>query len=129
KNLYSEIGHSLPEIETTVRLGSPIARPGMIMCIGLNFSDHAAESGMPLPQEPILFMKATNTLSGPNDDVAIPPKSIKTDWEVELGVVINKDCYQLKNEVEGENHIAGYTLVHDVSEREFQIERGGQWVK
>lgn len=129
KNLYAEIGNTLPQIDTTVRLGSSIARPGMIMCIGLNFSDHAAESGMPLPEEPILFMKATNTLSGPNDTIEIPPKSIKTDWEVELGVVINKDCYQLKNETEGEKHIAGYTLVHDVSEREFQIERGGQWVK
>jgi 2-keto-4-pentenoate hydratase/2-oxohepta-3-ene-1,7-dioic acid hydratase in catechol pathway len=129
KKMFSEIGDTLPEVESSIRIGSPIARPGMIMCIGLNFSDHAVEAGLPLPQEPILFMKATNTLSGPNDDIAIPPKSIKTDWEVELGIVINKDCYQLKNENEGEDHIAGYTLVHDVSEREFQIERGGQWVK
>ncbi len=129
KKLYNEIGETLPEVESLIRIGSPIARPGMIMCIGLNYSDHAAEAGMPIPEEPILFMKATNTLSGPNDDVAIPPKSTKTDWEVELGIVINKDCYQLKNEAEGEAQIAGYTLVHDVSEREFQIERGGQWVK
>lgn len=129
KNIVSEIEEKLPEIEDSVRIGSPIARPGMIMCIGLNFSDHAAESGLPLPEEPILFMKATNTLGGPYDDIVIPPKSTKTDWEVELGIVINKDCYQLKNETEGEAHIAGYTLVHDVSEREFQIERGGQWVK
>lgn len=129
KNIVSEIEEKLPEIKASVRIGSPIARPGMIMCIGLNFSDHAAESGLPLPEEPILFMKATNTLGGPYDDIAIPPKSTKTDWEVELGIVINKDCYQLKNETEGDAHIAGYTLVHDVSEREFQIERGGQWVK
>ncbi|MEO6818882.1 MAG: fumarylacetoacetate hydrolase family protein [Ginsengibacter sp.] len=129
KKLYSETGEKLPEVNSSIRLGSPVARPGMIMCIGLNFSDHAAESGMPLPTEPILFMKATNTLSGPNDDVSIPPNSKKTDWEVELGIVIGKDCYQLKNDADGEDHIAGYTLVHDVSEREFQIERGGQWVK
>jgi 2-keto-4-pentenoate hydratase/2-oxohepta-3-ene-1,7-dioic acid hydratase in catechol pathway len=129
KKLYSEIGESLPEVDTSMRIGSPIARPGMIMCIGLNYSDHAAEAGLPLPKEPILFMKATNTLSGPNDAIVIPPKSTKTDWEVELGIVINKDCYHLKNEADGESHIAGYTLVHDVSEREFQIERGGQWVK
>lgn len=120
---------TLPQIDNTVRLGSPIARPGMIMCIGLNYSDHAKEAGLEIPKEPILFMKATNTLSGPNDAVAIPPKSTKTDWEVELGIVINKDCYQLKNEAEGEQYIAGYTIVHDVSEREFQIERQGQWVK
>lgn len=119
----------LPKIDNAVRLGSPIARPGMIMCIGLNYSDHAKEAGLEIPKEPILFMKATNTLSGPNDDVVIPPKSIKTDWEVELGIVIAKDCYQLKNKAEGEQHIAGYTIVHDVSEREFQIERQGQWVK
>jgi len=129
KKLYSEIGNTFPEVDASIRLGSPIARPGMIMCVGLNFSDHAAEAGLPLPKEPILFMKATNTLSGPNDDILIPPKSTKTDWELELGIVINKNCYQLKDKKEGEDHIAGYTLVHDVSEREFQIERGGQWVK
>lgn len=129
KNIYLKIGNTFPEVDTSIRLGSPIARPGMIMCVGLNFSDHAAEAGLSLPKEPILFMKATNTLSGPNDDIVIPPKSTKTDWEVELGIVINKNCYQLKNKKEGEDHIAGYTLVHDVSEREFQIERGGQWVK
>jgi 2-keto-4-pentenoate hydratase/2-oxohepta-3-ene-1,7-dioic acid hydratase in catechol pathway len=84
---------------------------------------------MAIPKEPVLFMKATNTLSGPNDDVKIPPKSSKTDWEVELGIVINKDCYQLFNEIEGEAHIAGYTIVHDISEREFQLEKEGQWVK
>ncbi|RIA08585.1 2-keto-4-pentenoate hydratase/2-oxohepta-3-ene-1,7-dioic acid hydratase in catechol pathway [Flavobacteriaceae bacterium MAR_2010_72] len=120
---------TLHQIDNSIRLGSPIARPGMIMCIGLNYSDHAKEAGLEIPKEPILFMKATNTLSGPNDAVVIPPKSTKTDWEVELGIVINKDCYQLKNEAEGEQHIAGYTVVHDVSEREFQIERQGQWVK
>jgi len=121
--------NSLPEVDNSIRLGSPIARPGMIMCIGLNYSDHAEESGMELPKEPVLFMKATNTLSGPNDDIVIPPNSIKTDWEVELGIIINNDCYQLKNEAEGNESIAGYTLVHDVSEREFQLEKEGQWVK
>tara|TARA_R110002049_G_C9092117_1_gene556392 strand:+ start:70 stop:915 length:846 start_codon:yes stop_codon:yes gene_type:complete len=121
--------NSLPEVDNSIRLGSPIARPGMIMCIGLNYSDHAEESGMELPKEPVLFMKATNTLSGPNDDIVIPPNSIKTDWEVELGIIVNKDSYQLKNVAEGNEHIAGYTLVHDVSEREFQLEKEGQWVK
>jgi|AntAceMinimDraft_12_1070368.scaffolds.fasta_scaffold12639_4 2-keto-4-pentenoate hydratase/2-oxohepta-3-ene-1,7-dioic acid hydratase in catechol pathway len=121
--------NTFPKVDNSIRLGSPIARPGMIMCIGLNYSDHVKESRMAIPKEPVLFMKATNTLSGPNDDVKIPPKSSKTDWEVELGIVINKDCYQLFNEIEGEAHIAGYTIVHDISEREFQLEKEGQWVK
>ncbi len=120
---------SLPKIENNIRLGSPIARPGMIMCVGLNYSDHAAESGMDVPKEPVLFMKATNTLSGPNDDVEIPKNSEKTDWEVELGIVLGRDITYLEDEDAAEDAIAGYCLVHDISERTFQIERGGQWVK
>lgn len=129
KDVFNNKENSLPKIEASVRLGSPIARPGMIMCIGLNYSDHAAEAGMELPKEPVLFMKAANTISGPNDDVAIPPKSTKTDWEVELGIIVNKDAYLLKDESEGNHYIAGYTIVHDISEREFQLEKEGQWVK
>lgn len=121
--------NTLPKITPDLRLGSPIARPGMIMCIGLNYSDHAAESGMEIPKEPVLFMKATNTLSGPYDPVSIPPNSTKVDWEVELGIVMERDAYCLKNEKDAYQCIAGYTIVHDVSEREFQIEREGQWVK
>ncbi len=119
----------LPRISKKKRLGSPIARPNMLMCIGLNYSDHAAESGMAIPTEPILFMKANNTVSGPNDKVVLPKGSQKVDWEVELGIVIGKKASYLKNEKAGEACIAGYTIVHDVSERHFQLERGGQWVK
>ena len=122
-------GSPLPEVDSNERWGAPIARPGMIMCIGLNYSDHAKESGMDIPKEPIIFMKATNTLAGPFDEVSIPRNSNKTDWEVELGVVLAKDIYQLKDEAEAEAAIAGYCVVNDLSEREFQIERGGQWTK
>ncbi len=111
------------------RIGSPIARPGMILCIGLNYSDHAKESGMDIPSEPIIFMKATNTIAGPYDDVHIPKNSTKTDWEVELGVVLGKDALYLEDEAAAEDCIAGYCVVNDLSEREFQLERGGQWVK
>tara|TARA_R110002049_G_scaffold308910_1_gene514823 strand:- start:13208 stop:13972 length:765 start_codon:yes stop_codon:yes gene_type:complete len=120
---------NLPEIKEEVRWANPIARPGMIMCIGLNYSDHAKESGMEIPNEPILFMKATNTIGGPFDDVSIPRNSSKTDWEVELGVVLNKDVLYLKDEAEAEGAIAGYCVINDISERAFQLERGGQWVK
>ncbi len=119
----------LPVVEKSVRWASPVARPGMILCIGLNYSDHAKESGMDIPKEPILFMKATNTLSGPFDDIAIPPGSIKTDWEVELGIVLNQDVYQLNDENEALESIAGFCVVNDLSERTFQLEKGGQWVK
>ncbi|MCU1439268.1 MAG: fumarylacetoacetate superfamily protein [Rhodoglobus sp.] len=111
------------------RFGAPIARPHQILCIGLNYSDHAAETGQAVPAEPILFTKAPNTLIGPDDDVLIPRGSQKTDWEVELGVVIGRHSSYLADEAEAEKSIAGYVLVNDVSERAWQIERGGQWSK
>ncbi len=111
------------------RIGAPIARPHQILCIGLNYSDHAAETGMPVPDEPILFTKSPNTLVGPNDDVRIPRGSTKTDWEVELGIVIGRRTSYLASPEEARDAIAGYTIVNDVSEREFQTERGGQWSK
>lgn len=111
------------------RIGAPIARPHQILCIGLNYSDHAAETGQAVPDEPILFTKPPNTLIGPNDDVRIPRGSTKTDWEVELGIVIGKRCSYLDDEAQARDAIAGYVVVNDVSERAFQIERGGQWSK
>lgn len=111
------------------RIGAPIARPHQILCIGLNYSDHAAETGQAVPTEPILFTKSPNTIQGPNDDLQIPRGSTKTDWEVELGIVIGRRCSYLADEAEAEAAIAGYTVVNDVSEREWQIERGGQWSK
>ncbi|WP_432417558.1 fumarylacetoacetate hydrolase family protein [Actinoplanes solisilvae] len=111
------------------RIGAPIARPHQLLCIGLNYSDHAAETGAEVPKEPILFNKSPNTLVGPNDDVRIPRGSVKTDWEVELGIVIGKRTSYLDSPEQARDHIAGWVLVNDVSEREFQIERGGQWVK
>jgi 2,4-diketo-3-deoxy-L-fuconate hydrolase len=111
------------------RIGAPIARPHQILCIGLNYSDHAAETGQDVPDEPILFTKAPNTLVGPDDDVHVPRGSTKTDWEVELGVVIGRRCRYLADEDEARAAIAGYVLVNDVSEREYQLERGGQWSK
>jgi 2,4-diketo-3-deoxy-L-fuconate hydrolase len=111
------------------RIGAPIARPHQIICVGLNYADHAAETGQAIPAEPILFNKAPNTLIGPDDDVRLPRGSVKTDWEVELGVVIGKRASYLETDEEVRAAIAGYTLVNDVSEREFQQERGGQWVK
>jgi 2-keto-4-pentenoate hydratase/2-oxohepta-3-ene-1,7-dioic acid hydratase in catechol pathway len=111
------------------RVGAPIARPHQILCIGLNYSDHAAETGQAVPAEPILFNKAPNTLVGPDDDVIIPRGATKPDWEVELGVVIGRRCRYLADEQEAGEAIAGYVVVNDVSERAFQMERGGQWVK
>ena len=111
------------------RIGAPIARPHQILCIGLNYSDHAAETGQAVPDEPIVFNKAPNTLVGPNDTVLIPRGSTKPDWEVELGIVIAHRCRYLADEKEAAAAIAGYVLVNDVSERAFQMERGGQWVK
>ena len=111
------------------RLGAPFARPHQILCIGLNYSDHAAETNQAVPTEPILFTKSPNTLVGPNDDLLIPRGSVKTDWEVELGIVIGRHCSYLANEAEAAASIAGYVLVNDVSEREWQLERGGQWSK
>jgi len=111
------------------RVGAPIARPHQILCIGLNYRDHAAETGQPVPTEPILFTKSPNTLVGPNDDVRIPRGSTKTDWEVELGVVIGRRTSYLASVEEARDVIAGYVIVNDVSERAFQNERGGQWSK
>lgn len=111
------------------RVGAPIARPHQILCIGLNYRDHAAESGMAVPDEPILFTKSPNTLIGPDDDVRIPRGSTRTDWEVELGIVIGRRTSYLDSVAEARAAIAGYVVVNDVSERGFQLERGGQWAK
>ncbi|KRC51723.1 ureidoglycolate lyase [Leifsonia sp. Root227] len=111
------------------RIGSPIGRPHQVLCIGLNFSDHAAETGQAVPAEPIVFNKAPNTVVGPYDDVRIPRGSAKTDWEVELGIVIGRRASYLNSREEAREVIAGFVLVNDVSERAFQMERGGQWVK
>ncbi|MBU0724247.1 MAG: fumarylacetoacetate hydrolase family protein [Alphaproteobacteria bacterium] len=119
---------SLPLVSGTPRLGCPIAQIGKIICVGLNYSDHAAETGMAVPPEPIIFMKATTSIIGPNDTVIIPKNSKKTDWEVELGIVIGKKA-QYVDEKDSLDHVAGYCVVNDISEREFQIERSGQWVK
>ena len=112
-----------------VRIGAPIPRPGKIVCIGLNYADHAAETGAAIPAEPVVFMKAANTFVGPNDDVYIPRDSAKTDYEVELGVVIGNQARYLDSAEEGLDAVAGYLVCNDVSEREFQLERGGQWDK
>ncbi|MCK2218733.1 fumarylacetoacetate hydrolase family protein [Actinomadura sp. ATCC 31491] len=111
------------------RVGAPIARPHQILCIGLNYRDHAAETGQPVPAEPILFTKSPNTLIGPHDDVRIPRGATKTDWEVELGIVIGRRTSYLDTPEQARDHIAGYCVVNDVSERAFQMERGGQWSK
>jgi 2,4-diketo-3-deoxy-L-fuconate hydrolase len=121
-------GASAPLLADGVRLGPPVARPGKIVCIGLNFRDHAAESGMSIPQEPVVFFKATSSLAGPNDDVIIPRNSTKTDWEVELAVVIGRRASYV-SEATAIDYVAGYVLHNDYSERAFQLERGGQWVK
>lgn len=120
----------LPVIETEGQhIGPPIARPGKIVCIGLNYRDHAAETGAEPPSEPVIFMKAPNTMVGPYDNVLIPRGSVKTDWEVELGVVIGQTARYLTTPDEALGVVAGYAVSHDVSEREFQLERGGQWDK
>ncbi|QDT65238.1 fumarylacetoacetate hydrolase family protein [Calycomorphotria hydatis] len=121
--------HLLPEIPQSVRWGAPVVRPGKVICIGLNYSDHAAEAGMPTPSEPIVFMKAANAVVGPYDKVCIPRLSGKTDWEVELGVVIGTEARYLASPEDSLAHVAGICICNDVSEREFQLERGGQWVK
>jgi 2-keto-4-pentenoate hydratase/2-oxohepta-3-ene-1,7-dioic acid hydratase in catechol pathway len=119
---------SLPEIPSSERIGSCIVNPGKFVAIGLNYSDHAAETGAKIPTEPIVFMKATSCIVGPNDNVVIPKNSKKTDWEVEIAFVIGKETKYIKEE-DAPKHIFGYCLVNDVSEREFQIEKLGQWVK
>lgn len=111
------------------RVGAPIARPHQILCIGLNYSDHAAETGQAVPDEPILFTKSPNTLIGPNDDVRIPRGSTKPDWEIELGIVIGRRTSYLGSVDDARAAIAGYVVVNDVSERAFQLERNGQWSK
>jgi 2-keto-4-pentenoate hydratase/2-oxohepta-3-ene-1,7-dioic acid hydratase in catechol pathway len=120
--------HSLPGVPGTPRIGPCVGRVGKFICIGLNYADHAAESNMPLPKEPIVFMKATSAIVGPNDNLEIPRGSTKTDWEVELGVVIGRPGKYVK-EADALSHVAGYCVIHDVSEREFQLEGTGQWVK
>lgn len=118
----------LPLVDGQQRLGSCVARPGKFVCIGLNYRDHATESGLPIPAEPVVFGKWTSAVVGPNDDVEIPRGSEKTDWEVELGVVIGTTARHVDAEV-ALDHVAGYCVVHDVSERAFQLERGGTWDK
>ena len=112
-----------------LRIGSPVARPTKLICIGLNYARHAAESGMTPPPEPVVFMKAPDCLVGPNDDIVIPPNSTATDYEVELAIVIGKRALYLKSEAEARDYILGYSIGQDVSERHWQIERAGQWVK
>ncbi|MET3598819.1 fumarylacetoacetate hydrolase family protein [Martelella mangrovi] len=119
---------SLPVLPQTSRIGACVGKVGKFICIGLNYADHAAETGADLPKEPIIFMKATSAIIGPNDDVRIPRNSKKTDWEVELGVVIGKEASYV-DEADAMDYVAGYCVVNDLSEREFQAERSGQWVK
>jgi 5-carboxymethyl-2-hydroxymuconate isomerase len=119
---------TLPIVPGTPRLGPCVARPGKFLCIGLNYADHAAETGAELPKEPVIFTKATSALSGPNDPILRPRGSTKMDWEVELGIVIGRECRYVSEE-EGLAAISGYFICHDLSEREFQLERGGTWDK
>ncbi|MHA4868000.1 fumarylacetoacetate hydrolase family protein [Duganella sp. PWIR1] len=124
-----KIAHAtLPLVRGNPRFGVPVARVGKFICIGLNYSDHAAEAGMAAPQEPIVFMKAISALNGPDDPIMLPQGSKKTDWEVELGIVIGARA-QYVSEADALKFVAGYTVVNDVSEREYQLERGGQWDK
>jgi 2-keto-4-pentenoate hydratase/2-oxohepta-3-ene-1,7-dioic acid hydratase in catechol pathway len=119
---------ALPAVESET-FSSCIARPGLLMCVGLNYADHARETGFNIPSEPVLFQKATNTVVGPYHPIIIPKGSVKTDWEVELGVVVGSTARYLEDEAAGWNAIAGYAISNDVSEREFQLEQGGQWTK
>lgn len=119
---------SLPLVSENVRIGAAVGRIGKFICVGLNYADHAAESGMAVPDQPVLFMKATSAVIGPDDTVVIPRDSQKTDWEVELGVVIGDRAHDVPVET-ALNHVAGYAVINDLSEREFQLEHGGQWVK
>lgn len=128
KQFVSNNKENLQKISDSERLGSPVARPSKIVCIGLNYADHAKETGASAPPEPVIFLKATTALVGPNDDIVIPKNSKKTDWEVELAVVIGKKASYV-SEDEALNYVAGYCLHNDVSEREFQMERNGTWDK
>ncbi len=127
-NYINENKDQLKEIAADSRIGAPIARPSKIVCIGLNYLDHANETGAAIPKEPIIFFKSTTSVVGPFDDIMIPQDSEKTDWEVEFGVVIGKTARYVE-EADATDHIAGYVLINDVSEREFQLERGGTWDK
>ncbi len=125
----AKLDHSaLPKVDGSPRLGAPVAGAGKFICIGLNYADHAAESGLEVPPEPVIFMKATSAICGPNDPIIIPRGSEKTDWEVELAVIIGKHAKYV-SEADAMDYIAGYALTNDVSERAFQIERAGQWTK
>ncbi|WP_266158180.1 fumarylacetoacetate hydrolase family protein [Dyella silvatica] len=119
---------TLPKVADKPRFGAPIARVGKMICVGMNYAEHAAETNAPVPEQPVLFMKATSAIMGPNDDVVIPRGSSKTDWEVELGVVIGELARDV-SVAAALDHVAGYLVVNDLSEREFQLEHGGQWVK
>ncbi len=128
EQLLVEIKNDLIEIPPSARIASCVARPSKIVCIGLNFADHAKESGAEIPKEPIIFFKSTTSLSGSNDDVIIPKNSVKTDWEVELAFIIGKKASYVE-EADAMDYVAGYCLHNDISEREFQLERGGNWSK
>ena len=119
---------SLPEVAEDVRIAEPVSRIGKFICVGLNYADHAAESGMDVPSEPVLFMKATSSVVGPNDTVLLPPGSEKSDWEVELGVVIGKEARYVSEE-DAMDHVAGFAVINDLSERAYQLEMQGQWCK
>lgn len=121
-------GTSFPEVDPSVRLGSPVARPSKIICIGLNYTDHAIETNLPIPEEPVIFFKSTSALCGPFDNLIIPKNSTKTDWEVELAFVVGKKASYI-DEKDAMHYVAGYCLHNDYSERAFQLERGGQWSK
>lgn len=120
--------HDLPMVENPIRIGPCVGQVGKFICVGLNYEDHAKESGLEVPPEPVLFMKATSAICGPNDSVVIPRGSEKTDWEVELGVIIGKHGRYI-DQKDALDHVAGYCVINDLSERSFQLERGGQWVK
>jgi 2-keto-4-pentenoate hydratase/2-oxohepta-3-ene-1,7-dioic acid hydratase in catechol pathway len=128
KKIIDESKDSFPKVPDAARLGSPVARPSKIICIGLNYADHAKEANMSIPGEPIIFFKSTTALCGPFDDLIIPKNSTKTDWEIELAVVITKQAAYVE-EKDAMKYVAGYCLHNDYSERAFQLERGGQWVK
>jgi len=128
RNWLARQGASALHVRRSVRLGSPICRPSKIVCIGLNFRDHAEESGMEIPKEPVIFFKATSALVGPNDPLVIPKNATKVDWEVELAIVVEKKASYVSGK-NAMNYIAGFVLHNDYSERSFQLERGGQWVK
>jgi 2,4-didehydro-3-deoxy-L-rhamnonate hydrolase len=128
EEILAEVHDDLKEIPPTARIASCVARPSKIVCIGLNFADHARETGAEIPKEPIIFFKSTTALSGPNDDVIIPKNSVKTDWEVELAFVMGKKASYVE-EADAMDYVAGYCLHNDISEREYQLERGGNWSK